>query len=212
MSLESSCPGCGTKVRIPETLLGKKVKCPKCSNIFTAEEPNVGFEEVEEEAAPPRRRRPAPVEDDGGDDRYEEEDYDRRPRRRRGGGSRRAAEEVKAPAVALLIVGGLGLAYALVNAIYVVAMGGNPAFNMQANNIGNPKAIVGVAVVLNIIWGVIVPYAGFMMLTLRNYASVMIGVIFAMLPCNAGCLLGLPFGIWALTVLSRPHVKNAFSS
>jgi predicted Zn finger-like uncharacterized protein len=78
MSIESACPGCGTKVRIPESLLGKKVKCPKCANIFTAEAPpDAGFEEVEDEVdeRPSRRRAPEPEDDDEGD-------YERRPRRR----------------------------------------------------------------------------------------------------------------------------------
>src|SRR5439155_20145392 len=67
------------KVRIPDTLLGKSVKCPKCKMVFTAEDPNPGFEEVEEER--PRRRRPAPVEDDDGPDAND--DYEERVPRRR---------------------------------------------------------------------------------------------------------------------------------
>jgi len=39
----------------------------------------------------------------------------------------------------------------------------------------------------------------------------MAGSIVAMVPCNICCLLGLPFGIWALVVIVRPEVKDAFS-
>ena len=80
MTIESNCPGCGTKVRVPESLLGKRVKCPSCNMIFTAEAPAAGFEEVPEDepkSATPRRR-PAPSDDDEEQDDYEE----RRPRRR----------------------------------------------------------------------------------------------------------------------------------
>jgi hypothetical protein len=38
----------------------------------------------------------------------------------------------------------------------------------------------------------------------------MVASIFAMLPCNPCCLLGLPIGIWALVVLSNEDVKDAF--
>ena len=38
------------------------------------------------------------------------------------------------------------------------------------------------------------------------------GAILAMIPCVSGCcLLGLPFGIWALMVLSNRDVKRAFA-
>ena len=40
----------------------------------------------------------------------------------------------------------------------------------------------------------------------------MIATIFAMLPCNLGCILALPLAIWALVVLNREEVKDAFES
>ena len=32
-----SCPDCDRKLRVPDNLLGKKVKCPSCGNMFTAD-------------------------------------------------------------------------------------------------------------------------------------------------------------------------------
>jgi hypothetical protein len=49
------------------------------------------------------------------------------------------------------------------------------------------------------------------MLRLRIYPLAMTGAIVAMLPCFNCCLVGLPFGIWALVVLNRPEVKHAFT-
>src|SRR4051794_23945698 len=97
MPVESNCPGCGAKVRVPESLLGKSVKCPKCQSVFTAERPDAGFEEVpDDEPRPARRRPPADdYEDDQGDD------FEPRPRRR--GGRQRAAEAVKPAAIALIV-------------------------------------------------------------------------------------------------------------
>ncbi len=160
----------------------------------------------EDEPRPRRRPRPAPVEDEY-DDRYEEaDDYEPQPRRR--GGRRRAAQAAKAPAIALTIVGGLGLLYGLINVVSVLAGRG-----LQFAPAGNPAAfraglIVGAT--LSLIWGIVVTLAGVMMLTMKSYGTAMTGVIFAMLPCNPGCLLGLPFGIWGLVVLNRPEVKRAF--
>jgi hypothetical protein len=47
-----SCPDCDKKLRVPDDLLGKKVKCPGCSVMFIAN--GVGRADAEEEA--PRRR------------------------------------------------------------------------------------------------------------------------------------------------------------
>src|SRR5207302_593089 len=107
------CPKCNRKLRVPDHLLGKKVKCPSCSSTFTA---TAGEEElataplIEEDEAlnvaprkpPPRpreepikersdrpRRRPRPAEDEDEyedeteADDYEEEEEEARPRRRR---------------------------------------------------------------------------------------------------------------------------------
>jgi predicted Zn finger-like uncharacterized protein len=203
MPIESNCPGCGAKVRVPESLIGKSVKCPKCQSVFTAEAPEPGFEEVVEEEPRPRRRRP----DDEPDDQYEDE-YEPRPRRR--GGRQRALEAVKPAAICVIVAGGLGFLYAVVNLVFV--LGGNRVANFGPAGANDAARQIGsvCGVGLTFIWAIIVVYAGIMMLNLRNYSSVMIGVIFGMLPCNAGCFLGLPFGIWALVVLNRPDVKRAF--
>jgi predicted Zn finger-like uncharacterized protein len=54
------CPTCSRKLRIPDELLGKKVKCPQCGNAFVASASAPAPEEIGEEetpAPPPRRRR-----------------------------------------------------------------------------------------------------------------------------------------------------------
>jgi predicted Zn finger-like uncharacterized protein len=81
------CPECSRKLRVPDDLLGKRVKCPTCGLTFTAELPGpppAPPRPYEAEAPPPppkepappvRRRRPLDDEDD--------DDYDDLPRRRR---------------------------------------------------------------------------------------------------------------------------------
>ena len=48
------------------------------------------------------------------------------------------------------------------------------------------------------------------LMRLQSYGLAMAACIVAMLPCQCCCLFGLPFGIWALVVLSKPEVKSAF--
>ena len=36
MATVTSCPSCSEKLRLPDAMLGQKVRCPQCSNIFTA--------------------------------------------------------------------------------------------------------------------------------------------------------------------------------
>jgi predicted Zn finger-like uncharacterized protein len=83
------CPECQRKLKVPDNLLGKKVKCPTCGATFTAAseaapEPAPApaparrprrEEAYEEEPAPPAREREDYEEDEG--------DLEDRPRRRR---------------------------------------------------------------------------------------------------------------------------------
>ena len=51
------------------------------------------------------------------------------------------------------------------------------------------------------------------MLRLESYGMALAASILMMLPwASPCCLLGLPFGIWAVTVLNRPEVREAFHS
>ena len=98
----------------------------------------------------------------------------------------------------------------LVNLLFNLA-GGNDVIMARMRNPAAARIGQYVGATLPCIWGVIVPTAGLMMLNRRSYGFVMAGVIFAMLPCSPGCLLGMPFGIWALVVLNQPAVRSAFS-
>ncbi len=104
------CPQCDRKLRVPESLRGKAVKCPTCGATFAAETDIVEAEEQPAVDMPARRpapppedfkveapvRRRAPTEEPGGD--YDEDAWDEdfepeenragRPRRRRRRGGR----------------------------------------------------------------------------------------------------------------------------
>lgn len=223
MAITINCPNCHGKVRSPEELIGKKVQCPKCSTVFRVEAPNAGIEVVddievvEDEPAPRPKRRP-PVDAEVVDDRPrrrlrdEEDDVDDyEPRPRRGGRSR-ALAKAKPPGIALLVVGILGILYAIVNALTLAVAG--PAANPFANNANvDPTTLkVGnfIGAGLTFVYGAVVTFGGLKMMRLENWSSVLTASIFAMLPCNCACFLGLPVGIWTLVALNSPEVKRAF--
>jgi predicted Zn finger-like uncharacterized protein len=91
-----SCPECQKKLRVPEDLSGKLVKCPTCGHTFTATlsappplpedtvptrtSPVTRRRDDEDDEDKPRARRRRPRYDD--EDEDEDDDYPRRSRRR----------------------------------------------------------------------------------------------------------------------------------
>jgi hypothetical protein len=73
MGLFVTCSQCDRKLRVPDELLGKKVKCPNCGVIFTAAGQSASTAKQETPPpAPTAKRKPPPS--------YEEENASRRPR------------------------------------------------------------------------------------------------------------------------------------
>jgi hypothetical protein len=138
-----------------------------------------------------------------------------------GGESRggRARQAVSGPATALLVTAILGIALQLLNLVLVLAGVGFMAAQQQAGAAGQNAqmmaffrgtgAIVG-AIVGSLI-GIVIALGAVKMKNLQSYGLAMTASILAMIPCvSPCCLLGLPFGIWAVVVLGRPEVKSAF--
>jgi hypothetical protein len=48
------------------------------------------------------------------------------------------------------------------------------------------------------------------MKNLESFGLAMTASIIALIPCHYCCLLGIPFGIWALITLMQEDVKSAF--
>ena len=138
-----------------------------------------------------------------------------------GIGSRDAAlRQVKGPAIGLmvttiiglvLVAGGLVLHIMILNGFDIgMQQLGDPQLQKFFNVFGGGLGIV--QDVIRGILGVIVLLGVLRMQALRNHQFAMIASIVAMLPClSPCCVLGLPFGIWALVVLNKPEVKSQFS-
>lgn len=129
-----------------------------------------------------------------------------------------AENEVSAPAIALMVVSliavGLGT-LGLVFDVFLLASGA--IAQLEAVNDGPIRE--STAITIRMIWGfvliiaaIFVFYGSLQMKQLRNYQVARSAAIVAVIPClGPCCLLGIPFGIWALIVLGKPHVRDAFA-
>ena len=72
---------------------------------------------------------------------------------------------------------------------------------------GTVSGVIGIAI------GVFILIGSLKMKRLESYGLSMAAAILALIPCiSPCCILGLPFGIWALVVLSDQSVKAMFST
>ena len=129
-----------------------------------------------------------------------------------------ASAQVKAPAIALLIaailslvVGGIVL---VADAVFIIT---GMVARLEEVNEGPISEYVQIAV--RATWGLalvfassFVLYGATRMLKLRNYSTARSASVVAMIPMvGPCCILGIPFGIWAFVVLSKPDVRDSFS-
>lgn len=150
------------------------------------------------------------------------------------GGAPDAAGRVSAPAIALMVVGGICLMLSLfgVGSSVLMLVGGDAmkAQNQQQmedlrQQLGDNAQIVDfmeqmnsiqqgpIGLIMNLIALVIaglILFGAIKMKNLQSYGLALTAAILAMLPLNSCCCLGLPIGVWALVVLLNGDVKNAF--
>jgi hypothetical protein len=125
---------------------------------------------------------------------------------------------IKGPATGVLVTGILGgvLAVAGIGARVLGLtfmqgfgmQGGNPAQEAINKIVGGASVIQGL---LHLAVAGFIIYGALQMKKLVNHRLAMATAIVALVPClSPCCLLGMPFGIWALVVLNKPEVKSTF--
>ncbi|HWD92882.1 MAG TPA: hypothetical protein VG938_11105 [Verrucomicrobiae bacterium] len=136
-------------------------------------------------------------------------------------GSRDAAlQAVKGPAIALIVTASLGVVLYLFRGLAML-IGGGAMFqrNLPANIppemrsiMQNMQGTVGIAVcLLIVVVNAFVLLGAIKMLRLQSRSLAIAAAIVAMIPCaGCCCILGIPFGIWALVVLNKSEVKSQF--
>ena len=126
-----------------------------------------------------------------------------------------AASRVSGPATALIVTGALGIGLQVLNLLAGLFQIGIGARGDGLNPFGMeiPFGFAMAQPVVCLILGIVIVMGALKMKNLENYGFAMAASIVAMVPCiSPCCLLGLPFGIWAVVVLSDPGVKAAFRS
>jgi hypothetical protein len=130
-----------------------------------------------------------------------------------------ASGDVQAPAIALIAVAIIAIVVGLFGlAVDVFLLLSGLVERLEAANDG-PWS-VHTQIIIRTAWGIIlliassfVLYGALKMAKLESYDMARAATIVSMVPCIGPCLcLGIPFGIWAIVVLSKPHVRGAFRS
>jgi hypothetical protein len=129
--------------------------------------------------------------------------------------------KLNAPAIGILVTGLLGAClslYGIIDELFgsknkvEIPTGLSPGMERILKSLVELLEAFSVHLnLLALILGVFTLMAGVRMRQRRSYGLVIVGIIFGMLPClSPCCCTGLPFGIWALVVLSNPEVRNSF--
>lgn len=228
----TNCPSCERKVKVPETLMGKKVKCPSCGTVFTAapaapagfdpleQDPYI-FKEEQKEEEPVRKRKRVPDDEDDEEEGDEEpEEREPKPRRIR---PKRVGDlsALKAPAITLLVVGILSLLFNLWMLFGLMRarsqpMPARPDLNAQQQEIYKKTydlimGPIGFPVGgICTLFSILTILGSIMMLQGKMRGLALAGSIVAMFNFCGCCVFGIPFGIWALVALNRSDVVAAY--
>jgi hypothetical protein len=205
--IDVDCPGCNQRLRLPVTAAGTHISCPDCN--ASIEVPATGIAKKPQWAWPKQGQL--------GDE------ADERPRRdydhpRQASIARSDASGVMAPAICMIVVASLGVLLNFFNCVDAIVHEAppvnpqDPLFmqQIQINSYGAVPAIFR-AVLGLISAGTIV--GSIQMLRCRQWGLALTAGVLSIVNIGGGCcLLGLPFGIWALVVLARPEVRAEFES
>ena len=134
----------------------------------------------------------------------------------RPGNGANAKSLVSAPAISLIVVSAICIfCMFIAMGIDAYLLLSGMAGRLPANNVGWAKEtqitvrVIGACFIIAI--NSLILFSAIKMKGLRNYSLALTGAILAVIPCISPCyFLGIPFGIWALVVLMRPEVRQAF--
>jgi len=128
-----------------------------------------------------------------------------------------AADQVKGPAIGLIVTAILNILVGLARIAGAIAgfsvntLGparGNAEFKQIIAMSGAIGAVMGG---IGVICAILILMGAVKMRKLESHAFCVTAAVLAMIPCTSPCcLVGIPIGIWALMVLSKPDVKSVF--
>jgi hypothetical protein len=226
MSIEFRCHECGKLLRTEDGTVGRQAQCPECGAVSTVPDATAASEATASPFAPAAGDNPfgspPPADAESGDNPYQSPVSPTYipP----GQVDAFAAQRVSGPATALIVTAILALiSQAGLVTIGLTRMGVAPMMPRHHRNemfrddmvpmmmVGGGANVAGG--LLRIAVAVVMLVGAMKMKKLESYSFAMASAIIAMVPCiSPCCLLGLPFGIWALVVLNDGSVKAAFRS
>jgi predicted Zn finger-like uncharacterized protein len=220
-----TCPKCERQLRVPDELIGQRVKCPTCGTNFTA---TVGGSSSERRSGPANLGQGERTENGG-------ESRPSGPELSRPGGldydaglptaerRQQALKSLLLPAIFLMILGALGAVFFSVYAIKALTVPLTVKdLVAQDPNVKGQEAQA--ESLLRVVWGqggavlasvfmlmsILMVVAAIAMLVRRGRWLAILGSVAAMANIGCCCVAALPFGLWALIVLLNEDVKNAF--
>jgi hypothetical protein len=133
-----------------------------------------------------------------------------------------ALQKIKAPAVAIIVLAIINIVLSVWNAVKLIFF--PPDLNQEFAKypqLQDPQVQhilqlfygpLGIgSAIFTLLMGIVILFGALKMRKLENYVFAFTAAILAILPCvSACCILGLPFGIWALVVMNKPEVKSQF--
>lgn len=128
-----------------------------------------------------------------------------------------ASGRVSGPAICLIVIAGISIAFlglSLAFDVFVLATGAVDQWQ-QPNGMTKRTQVT-----IRAVWGTLILlsnigtlYGAVHMLRLQNRGAARFACILACIPCFSPCLiLGIPFGIWGLSVLGDRQVQREFKS
>lgn len=115
---------------------------------------------------------------------------------------------LKGPALGLLVSGVLGILACLADAAF-------NAYSLAESSF-LPPWVHSLAIAMDL---ALIGAYGFVVVTAQrlrelrcSWGAATAAAVIAMLPCQSCCCVSLGFGIWAMIVLIRPEVKEAFAA
>ena len=130
------------------------------------------------------------------------------------GYSSAAADEVSGPAIGLIVFAILGLL--IQGGSLLLSLAGTAFLASSTANMPNNAVFINMltgtmGVVAHFVGLIVILIAAIKMKKLESHGFAMTASILAMIPfISPCCCIGLPVGIWALVILSKPEVKAAF--
>jgi hypothetical protein len=134
--------------------------------------------------------------------------------------SQSAHDKLKGPGISLMVVGGIGLVTMGVVLVLTIAnLFVQPDVMAGVEDLEGPAKVgyyVGffgplIGMALNVVFQTVVMAGGYSMIRGKSRGLCLTACVVSLIPCISGCcIVGIPFGIWGLVVLSDENVKRVF--